>query len=299
MRATTRAIGLFFFLLPAAWRAAAAPLPQDELERSCWLRGTAERTRVNLREPTLVDFSNLRHGDRVRSPFLVEFAVRGMGVAPAGKPHPGTGHHHLLVDTPLPTIVSDKIPFSDHHKHFGKGQTQVVLDLPPGPHTLRLLFADHEHRPYFVYSREITVHVTGPRSAQAPKIDRRSFDAGCADWYQDELARPRPPGEWVSIVNLRDGETVASPFNLRFGVDGYGVCAEGQVVERTGRFVLELLKDGVLLRTQALNNGATQTTLSLPNGGYKLRLRFVDASGQRDLLPPSETAVTVAGQERL
>lgn len=283
-------------LVPALSQA--APLPQDELERSCWLRHTAERTRVNMREPTVVDFSNLRHGDSVRAPFLVEFAVRGMGVAPAGKPHPGTGHHHLLVDTPLPAFVTEKIPFSDHHKHFGKGQTQAVLDLPPGPHTLRLLFADHEHRPHFVYSREITVNVTGPRTAQAPKIDRRNFDASCAAWYQDELARPKPPGDWVSIVNVRDGETLSSPFNLRFGVDGYGVCAEGQVIERTGRFVLDLLKDGALVRTQALNNGATQTTLALPNGSYRLRLRFVDNS-QRDLLPASETNITVAGQERL
>ena len=286
-------------LLAAALPAVAAPLPQDELERSCWQRFTAERTRVNVKEPTVVDFSNLRHGDRVRSPFLVTFAVRGMGVAPAGKAHPGTGHHHLLVDAPLPAAIGEKIPFNDTHKHFGKGQTQAVLDLPPGPHTLRLLFADHEHRPYFVYSREITVTVTGPRTAQPLKIDRRNFDTSCAAWYQDELARPQPPGEWVQVMNLRDGETVSSPFNLRFGVDGYGVCAAGQVVERTGRFVLDLLKDGAVQRTQALDNGATQTTLALPNGAYRLRLRFVDASGRKDLLPPSETAITVAGQERL
>jgi len=292
------AVGLTL-LLTAVGSATAAPLPQDELERSCWQRFTTERSKVNLREPTLVDFSNLRHGDQVRSPFLVEFAVRGMGVAPAGKAHAGTGHHHLLVDAPLPAFVSEKIPFNDHHKHFGKGQTQAVLDLPPGPHTLRLLFADHEHRPYFVYSREITVNVTGPRTAQPLKIDRRNFDASCAAWYQDEMARPKPPGEWVAVINLRDGETVSSPFNVRFGVDGYGVCAEGQVVERTGRFVLELLKDGSVQRTQALNNGATQTTLALPNGSYRLRLRFVDSTGRNDLLPASETNITVAGQERL
>ncbi len=293
-----RYTGAFLFLA-AVLPAAAAPLPQDELERSCWLRYTAERTRVNVKEPTLVAFSNLRDGDQLRSPFLVEFAVRGMGVAPAGKAQPGTGHHHLLVDAPLPAVVTDKIPFDTTHKHFGKGQTQVVLDLPAGPHTLRLLFADHEHRPYFVFSREITVTVAGPRTAQPLKIDRRNFDASCAAWYQDELARPRPPGEWVSVINLRDGETVSSPFNLRFGVEGYGVCAEGQVIERTGRFVLELLRDGAVLRTQALNNGATQTTLALPNGSYRLRLRFVDASGRTDLLPASETTVTVVGQERL
>jgi hypothetical protein len=279
-----------------AW---AAPLPQDELERACWLRHTAERTRVNLREPTGVDFSNLRNGDQLRSPFLVEFAVRGMGVVPAGKQLAGTGHHHILIDAPLPLNVTEKIPFSDTHKHFGKGQTNAVLDLPPGRHTLRLLFADFEHRPYFVYSPEIVINVTGKRTAEPLKIDPRNVEASCNAWYEDELARPRPPGEWVALVNLRDGETVGSPFNVRFGVDGYGVCAAGQSADRTGHFLLDILRDGKPVRTADYANGATQSNLSLPNGNYVLRLRFVDTKGRTDLLPASETNVTVNGQDRL
>ena len=279
--------------------ALAAPLPKNELERSCWLRHTAERTRVNLKEPTAVDFSNLKSGYKLRSPFVVDFAVRGMGVVPAGNALKGAGHHHVLVDQSLPTSITEKIPFSDHHKHFGKGQTFAVLDLPPGPHRLRLLFADHEHRPYFVFSPEITVEVTGPRTAQAPAIDPRNFDATCTAWYQDEMARPRPPGELVSIVNLREGEVVSSPFSVRFGVDGFGVCAAGPTVERTGHFLLEILRDGRLLRSVDLANGATQSNLVLDNGAHVLKLRFVDAGSQRDLLPPSEVPVLVSGQDRL
>ena len=279
--------------------AAAAPLPQDELERSCWLRHTPGRTKVNLHEPTGVDFSNLGAVNQVRAPFLVEFAVRGMGVVPAGKALSGTGHHHILIDAPLPLNIGDKIPFSDTHKHFGKGQTSAVLNLPAGRHTLRLLFADHEHRPYFVYSPEVVVNVSGPRTAAAPKIDARNFEASCNAWYQDELARPKPPGEWVSLINLRDGETVASPFNVRFGVEGYGVCAAGQTAERSGHFVLEILREGRLLRSNDLVNGATQSNLTLPNGSYLLRLRFVDGARRVDLLPPSETNVVVTAQERL
>ena len=64
----------------------AALLPTDDLERECWLRHTRERTRVNVREPTGVEFSNLARGHQLRSPFQVDFAVRGMGVVPAGKP---------------------------------------------------------------------------------------------------------------------------------------------------------------------------------------------------------------------
>lgn len=277
----------------------AAPLPADPLERECWLQHTRERTRVNLREPTGVDFSNLGRGFAVRSPFQVDFAVRGMGVVPAGKPLEGAGHHHVLVNTPLPVNVRAQIPFSDTHKHYGKGQTGTVLDLPPGRHRLRLLFADHEHRPYFVFSPEVEVTVTGARNARPLPIDRRNFEASCRAWYQDELARPRPPGEMVTILNLRDGETVSSPFNLRFGVDGWGVCAAGQSAERSGHFMLELRQDGRLLRTVDLSNGATQSNLTLPDGGYRLRLRFVDGKTRRDLLPVYESTVQVDGQERL
>jgi len=195
--------------------------------------------------------------------------------------------------------IGEKIPFSETHKHFGKGQTSTVLNLPPGRHTLRLLFADHDHRPYFVYSPEVVVNVMGPRTAEAPKIDPRNFDATCKAWYQDEVARPRPPGEAVSLINLRDGETVASPFNVRFGVEGYGVCAVGQSAERTGHFALEILQEGRLVRSNDLSNGATQSNLALPNGSYLLRLRFVDGARRTDLLPPSETTVVVTAQERL
>lgn len=293
-----RCLALLVLLLASA-AAPAASLPRGDLERQCWQRHTRERTRVDLREPTSVNFSNLRHGYRVRSPFMVEFAVKGMGVVPAGKALAGTGHHHLLVDTPLPPSVTDKLPFNDGHRHFGKGQTFAVLDLPEGEHRLRLLFADHEHRPYFVFSPEITVTVTGKRSAEAPKIDPARFDATCDAWYQDEVARPRGPGEWVTLTNVRDGESLVSPFSLRFGVDGYGVCAAGQKADKTGHFMLDVLRDGKVQQALDLSNGATQANLFVPGGNYQLRLRFVDGASGRELLPAYEQNVVVTAQEKL
>lgn len=292
-------ICLFLGAAALAPSATAAPLPADELQRSCWLRHTPQRTQAHFKELTRVDFSNLANGYKVRAPFLVEFAVRGMGVVPAGKPLQGAGHHHILVNQALPLQINAQIPFNDGHRHYGKGQTQAVFDLPPGRHTLRLLFADHEHRPYFVFSPEITVEVTGKRTAEPVRIDPQNFDATCAAWYQDELARPKPPGEWVSIANLRDGESVTSPFNARFTVEGWGVCAAGQSAERSGHFMLEVLQGGRLQRQVDYSNGATQGNLALANGSYVLRLRFVDGKSRNDLLPPTETSVNVVGQERL
>lgn len=222
-----------------------------------------------------------------------------MGVAPAGQALAGTGHHHLLIDTPLPLDPTKQIPFSEHHRHYGKGQTSTLLDLAPGPHTLRLLFADFRHRPYFVYSPEIRITVAGPGDGAAPKIDPRHFDSSCEAWYEDELTRPKPPVDAPEIVNLRAGETVASPFNLRFGVDGWGVCAAGATVEHTGHFILETLQNGRVLKSQDLVSGATQTTVGLADGSYVLRLRFADARGGADLLRPSETPIEVRGQDRL
>jgi len=285
----------------AAQSALALPLPDDEAERRCWLKTTRERTRINLREPTAVEFSNLNDGDSVRSPVLVEFAVRGMGVAPAGLAVAGTGHHHVLVDRPLPPSVTDKIPFNDSHRHFGKGQTFALLDLAPGRHTLRLLFADHDHRPYFVFSREITIDVKGPRATTpAPRIDDAKTDASCEAWLQDTRSSPRPASEPLYVANVRAGEPLTSPFNLRLGALALGVCARGKCPEKTGHFMVDILDAGSrrAVQTHDLAKGTTQVNVFIPNGDYIVRLRMQDDAGNA-LLPPHELPVRVVAQQVL
>ena len=84
--------------------------------------------------------------------------------APASRPpasrRPGTGHHHLLVDAPLPPL-DEPIPNDRNHLHFGLGQTEARLDLPPGKHTLQLLLGDENHFPHKppLYSNQITITV--------------------------------------------------------------------------------------------------------------------------------------------
>ena len=273
----------------------ADPLPDDPLQRRCWTERTAQRTAVDLRTPTAVRFANLRHGDVVRSPFWVEFGVRGMGVIPAGNPHPKAGHHHLLVDTPLPLNYQEKIPFSDTHRHFGKGQTGAALDLAPGKHTLRLLFADHEHRPYFVYSPEITITVEGKRGDPPLAIDAKNFAPTCEAWYRNEVSAPRATGKEVYVKNLRAGETVDSPFVISLGVLGFGVAPANSAVKETGHFVLAFRQNGSAVKSVALNDGRTETVVELPRGPYELDLRFVGADGAT-LLTGVTMALTVARQ---
>jgi hypothetical protein len=105
---------------------------------------------------------NLKDGDTVTSPFKVEFGLTGMGVAPAGVEKPNTGHHHLIIDTELSAdelkapIVSDA-----KHVHYGGGQTEAMVTLPPGKHSLQLVLGDWSHVPLVppVMSTPITVTV--------------------------------------------------------------------------------------------------------------------------------------------
>jgi hypothetical protein len=100
------------------------------------------------------------HGEVVSSPFKVVFGLSGMGVAPAGVDQAKTGHHHLLIDTGLPDL-NRPIPADDRHRHFGGGQTEVVLELAPGEHSLQLLLADFAHSPHSppLSSQQITIRV--------------------------------------------------------------------------------------------------------------------------------------------
>jgi len=113
-------------------------------------------------EGAKVYFINLKDGAEVDSPFLVQFGLSGMGVAPAGVEKPNTGHHHLLIDATLTAEqMKEPIPSDDNHKHFGGGQTEAMVTLPKGQHTLQLVLGDWTHIPLAppVMSEAITITV--------------------------------------------------------------------------------------------------------------------------------------------
>ena len=99
-------------------------------------------------------------GQVIKGAFWVRMGLSGAGIAPAGVQKANTGHHHLIVDADLPPM-DQPIPNDHNHLHFGLGQTEARLDLPPGRHTLQLLLGDENHIPHQppLYSKRITITV--------------------------------------------------------------------------------------------------------------------------------------------
>src|SRR5271166_2170063 len=146
-----------------------------------------------------VEFVDLKDGAVIGPKTTIHFGLHGMGVAPAGTRKANTGHHHLLIDTDLPPL-DQPIPSDENHLHFGAGQTEVELSLPPGPHTLQLLLGDADHIPHTppVYSEKI--HVTVVDSAVSP--------APLAQTPVPGARHPSPAGARVYIVSPENGAYV-------------------------------------------------------------------------------------------
>ena len=116
---------------------------------------------ADLKEGQIVYFVSLKDGDQVTSPVKVEMGVEGMDIEPAGEPAVGKGHHHILIQKEY----IDKgvvVPTDSMHLHFGLGQTEAEVELPPGTYTLSLQFADGFHRSYGQQmSQSISITVVG------------------------------------------------------------------------------------------------------------------------------------------
>jgi hypothetical protein len=128
-------------------------------------------------------------GDYIPKTVTVRFGLVNMGVAPAGVEKANSGHHHLLIDTPLPPL-DQPIPNDENHLHFGAGQTEATITLTPGRHTLQLLLGDAQHVPHDppVYSKPITV-IVGVRP-----VVRKPHRP-----YQRPRPSPPPPPPWSRL----------------------------------------------------------------------------------------------------
>jgi len=100
-------------------------------------------------------------GQAVHERFKVVFGLKNMEIVPAGTKKENSGHHHLLIDTDVLPDLTKPLPVTDKLKHFGQGETEAEITLPPGEHTLQLIVGDYAHVPHHnpVISKKISVTV--------------------------------------------------------------------------------------------------------------------------------------------
>ena len=244
---------LFFALLPPA--ALVGTAPADAAGQPAGPTASPAHASVY--------FIDLKDGARVPTTFHVRVGLLNMGVSPAGVPFPKTGHHHLLIDVPLPAL-DQPIPADDNHIHFGGGQTEFDVTLPPGPHTLQLLLGDQDHVPHNqpVYSAPIRITVLPPRTAS-------------------------PDGASAYIITPRDGETIGATTTVRLGLHGMGVVPVGITAPRTGHHML--IVDAPLPAFDmpvphddkhiSLSGGETETDVKLSPGPHTLQDLLIDQEG--------------------
>ncbi len=165
-----------------------------------------------------VYFVDVKNGDTLQTKTILHFGLKSMGVAPAGVVKPNSGHHHLLIDADLPPL-NRPIPNDPQHLHFGGGQTEAEIILPPGHHTLQLLLADKDHIPHSppVFSDRLMVNVVDS-SQPAPVAGRE----------------PAPQGARVYFDNLTNGACIQQKFVVKFGLSGMGVAPAGYEKKNTG-----------------------------------------------------------------
>ena len=93
--------------------------------------------------------------------FKVEFGSKNILISPAGvkvekvKECFVSGHHHLIINGAYDVLGNKKqpIPYGKNILHFGGGQTEANLSLPPGKYSLQLVLGDHEHVPVETFKK--------------------------------------------------------------------------------------------------------------------------------------------------
>lgn len=222
-------------------------------------------------------FTNLQDGGVYEAPFVARFGLSMRGLVPAGHLAGRAGHHHLLINQPLPLDFKKPLPFTGQYIHFGKGQMEMVVDLPPGQYELRLLLADQGHIPYFVYSKPLKLTV----SKQNKNVTAASVQGA-----------PR-----IELLNVADHDMVRAPFRLQFHASGYNISNMAAQVPGTGHFRLTMDRAGHKPEVLDFTTGQTEAWLSPPAGDYTLRLELLgNAPGERTESVAKPVTLSVAAR---
>lgn len=263
------AVLLLAAAVPAAAQSPVAPTDEVEPALHPWV--------VPAPRAAETYFTNLKDGGTYEAPFVARFGLSMRGLVPAGQTAGRAGHHHLLVNQDLPLDFKKPLPFTDQYIHFGKGQMEMVVNLPPGKYKFRLLLADQGHIPYFVYSKPLNVTISKQNKGVAP-------------------ASVQGPAR-VELLSPADRETVKGPFRVQFHASGYNVSHAGAKAADTGHFRLTMERAGRKPEVLDFTAGQTETWLNPPAGDYSLRLEMVSNADQGKVLSAAKpSALSVAAR---
>jgi hypothetical protein len=231
---------------------------------------TVEKARTPAPIDAKLFFVDLADGAKLTAKPTIKFGISGMDVVPAGTEKPNSGHHHLLIDTPLPALDRE-IPSDLNHIHFGRGQTSAEVTLAQGDHSLQLLLGDHQHVPH-----------DPPVASQVVRVT--VLDAGAAPAATSSGRQPSPPDAAVYFVYPRDGERIFPKSTIRFGLRNMGVAPAGVAKANTGHHHLIIDSETPPLDAPIPSDpnhmhfgaGQTEVKLNLTQGEHTLQLILAD-----------------------
>jgi len=85
-----------------------------------------------------------KNGETVSSPVTIRIGAEG-GVTMADRSANRQGAHlHIVIDAPLPE-AGRMIPMDSHHIHLMHGETQTIISLSAGKHTIQLIEGSMSH----------------------------------------------------------------------------------------------------------------------------------------------------------
>jgi hypothetical protein len=237
-----------------------------------------EKPRVAAPQGARVFFVDLVDGATIPSRSIIRFGAEGVVLSPAGTKHPNGGHHHLLIDTELPPL-DHEIPSDFNHVHFGRGQTEAEVTLPPGEHTLQLLMGDHDHVPHDPPLMSPRIRVRVVEGEQVATVARPATRAD-----GKPVLTPAPPDAAVYFIYPRDGDVIFPNTTVRFGLRNMGVAPAGVAKPNTGHHHLIVnaptppLDEAIPadLNHIHLGGGQTERRITLPRGEHTLQLIFTD-----------------------
>ena len=228
-------------------------LQGDEFQHSIIVRALDGAPEQSVRFATPTD------GATVPPAFDIVMAANGLIVEPAGEPRPNAGHFHVIVDSDY-IPAGELIPKDDTHLHFGAAQLTGAVELEPGPHTLRLQFADGAHT--------------------ALEGDQYRAEIGV-------IVAEDAPANQVMFVVPEDGAVIEPVSEVRWAAAGLIIEPSGPVIRENGGHLHLLVNEDFIPAGEAIpkddthlhfGGAQTSTELALDPGAYTLRLQMADGA---------------------